>query len=92
MDSKRAIFIVIVGVLANNYMYLHDAIWNNNPELANAAVKVWGPTSSQSIIALGSLSRIGIVLSLLIIGYGLYVIGRNYAESEEERKRRLSKP
>lgn len=92
MDSKRAIFIIIFGVLANNYMYLHDAIWNNNPELMNAAVHAWGVTSSQSIIALGQLGRIGVVISLLVIGYGLFVIGTNVAREEEERKRRFSKP
>lgn len=92
MSGKRAILLVIFGVLANNYMYLHDAIWNNNPELANAAVKVWGASSSQSVIALGQLGRIGVLLSVIVIGAGVYFIVREQNVVEEEKRRRASKP
>ena len=50
------LLIIIAGVAANNYIYLHDLFLNTN----------------DGLILLGPLSYAGIVISVLVIAYGVW--------------------
>ncbi len=53
--------LVIIGVLANNYVYLHDLVFG----------------SQQGVIELGWLAGAGIVVTLAVIAVGLVILLRS---------------
>lgn len=53
--------LVIIGVLANNYVYLHDLVFG----------------SQHGMIDLGWLAGIGIVVTLVVIAVGLVILLRS---------------
>ena len=55
MSKKTAIAAIVVGVLANNYIYLHDLILQKH----------------EGFIALGPKSTIGIAISVIVILVGV---------------------
>ncbi len=63
--------LVVIGVLANNYAYLHDLIFGKYEELEGA-------------IVLGWLATIGIVVTLVVTALGLYILMRSHEGSTAE--------
>lgn len=55
MSKKTALAAVIVGVLANNYIYLHDMVMQKH----------------DGLIDLGTKSAIGIAISVIVILVGV---------------------
>ncbi|MBT5375110.1 MAG: hypothetical protein HOI33_07665 [Rhodospirillaceae bacterium] len=68
MKMNLGAVLVIVGVIANNYIYLHDLLWQTN----------------DGDIVLGPKSTAAIVVSLIVIAYGLYKLACPMAKSEGE--------
>ena len=62
------LLIIIAGVAANNYIYLHDLLLNTN----------------NGLIFLGPQSYAGIVISVLIIAYGVWRMACPAAGSSAE--------
>lgn len=60
--------IILAGIAANNYVYLHDLLWNTN----------------EGWIFLGPKSYAGIVISVLVILYGLKRMACPGAEASGE--------
>ncbi len=79
--STRAFLLIVVGVLANNYVYLHDVIWSKNFELKAAAIEAQ-PDFSESLIVLGWLGYLGIVVTLAVIVVGLVLVRRALGGAE----------
>ena len=79
--STRAFLLIVVGVLANNYVYLHDVIWSTNAGLQAAAIEA-NPDFSGRIIALGWLSDLGIAVTLAVIVVGLVLVRRALGGAE----------
>ena len=65
MDKSRTwgLVVVIIGVLANNYVYLHDLILDRN----------------EGMILLGWKAGIGIIVTLAVIFIGLVLLLRSPA-------------
>ncbi len=62
LENKRlGAAMIIIGVLANNYVYLHDLALGTH----------------QGAIVLGWVSTIGIVVTLLVIAFGLVILLRS---------------
>lgn len=81
-NSMRAAFIlIVVSVLANNYVYLHDVIWSRNPEL-NAAANDLLPDVFGSLIFIGWVSYLGIISTLGFTVLGLIFVWRALGEAE----------
>ena len=80
--GARALVLITVGVLANNYVYLHDVIWGRNPGLRSAARELQ-PEHSESIITLGWLGYLGVVITLAVILVGLYLARRTLGEAKQ---------
>ncbi len=57
--TNLGITLLVVGVLANNYIYLHDLLWG---------------TYYGGLIELGPKSWVAIVVSLIVIGAGIWCI------------------
>lgn len=55
--------LIIIGVLANNYVYLHDVVLGTH----------------QGAIELGWLGAVGIVVTLVVIALGLIMLLRSRA-------------
>ena len=68
MKMNLGAVLVIVGVLANNYVYLHDLLWQ----------------TPGGYIILGQKSGAAIAFSLIVIAYGLYKLACPAAKSEGE--------
>ncbi len=79
--STRAFLMIVVGVLANNYVYLHDVIWSTNPVLKAAAIEA-KPDFSGSLIVLGWLGYLSIVVTLAVIVVGLVLVRRALGGAE----------
>ncbi len=60
--------LVVIGVLANNYIYLHDVIMG----------------TFDGAIELGWLATIGIVVTLVVTALGLYILMRSHEGSTAE--------
>jgi hypothetical protein len=60
--------LVVIGVLANNYIYLHDVIMG----------------TFDGAIVLGWLATIGIVVTLVVTALGLYILMRSHEGSTAE--------
>ncbi len=68
MEQKKRLgyAIVGVGVLANNYVYVHDLVTDKH----------------DGVIILGWQSGVAIVVTLVVVAVGLFVVWRAEAEAE----------
>ena len=62
-NKTLGLVLVIIGVLANNYVYLHDLVLDKH----------------EGAILLGSQSWVGIVVTLIVIAIGIVVLVRSEA-------------
>ena len=62
-NKTSGLVLVIIGVLANNYVYLHDLILGKH-----------GGT-----IQLGWLSAVGIGVTLVVVALGIFILMRSQA-------------
>ncbi len=67
-DKRFGLKLIIVGVLLNNYVYLHDLILDKH----------------EGAILLGPGAWIGIVLTLIAIADGVVIVLRSQASSVAE--------
>ncbi len=67
-DKRFGVKLIIVGVLLNNYVYLHDLILDKH----------------EGAILLGPGEWIGIVLALVVIADGVVIVLRSQASSVAE--------
>ncbi len=67
-DKRFGLKLIILGVLANNYVYLHDLIVDNH----------------EGAILLGPGEWIWIVLTLFVIADGVAIVRRSQASSVAE--------
>ncbi len=67
-DKRLGLALIIVGVLANNYVYLHDLILDKH----------------EGAILLGWIGGIGIIITLVVIAVGLVVLLRSQASGATE--------
>ena len=67
-DKRLGLALIIVGVLANNYVYLHDLILDKN----------------EGVILLGPRGWIGIVVTLIVIAAGVAILLRSQASGAAE--------
>ena len=79
--STRAFLLIVVGVLANNYVYLHDIIWSTNAGLQAVVIEA-NPDFSGRIISLGWISDLGIAVTLAVIVVGLVLVRRALGGAE----------
>ncbi len=68
MERKKMLgwALVVIGVLANNYVYLHDLVFNKH----------------EGLISLGLKSAIAIILTLVVVAVGFVVAWRAEAKAE----------
>jgi hypothetical protein len=57
-DKRLGLVLIVIGVLANNYVYLHDLILDKHEGLIDLGLKSW----------------IGIVVTLIIIAGGVGIL------------------
>ncbi len=67
-DKRLGLALIIVGVLANNYVYLHDLILDRH----------------EGAILLGPIGWTGIVVTLIIIAGGVGILLRSQASRAAE--------
>ncbi len=67
-DKRLGLALIIVGVLANNYVYLHDLILDKH----------------EGAILLGPDAWIGIVVTLIVIAIGMAILLRSQASDAGE--------
>ncbi len=67
-DKRLGLVLIIIGVLANNYVYLHDLILDKHEGLINLGPNGW----------------IGIVVTLIIIAGGVGIFLRSQASRASE--------
>ena len=60
--------LVIIGVLANNYVYLHDLIFGQD----------------QANIVLGPKSAVAIIVTLAVAAFGLFILMRSRGKPTTE--------
>ncbi len=67
-DKRLGLALIIVGVLANNYVYLHDLILDKH----------------EGAILLGPRGWIGMVVTLIVIAGGVVILLRSPASGAAE--------
>ncbi len=67
-DKKLGLALIIVGVLANNYVYLHDVIFDKYDGAINLHSRGW----------------MGIVVTLIVIAGGLVIVRRSRSSGAAE--------
>ncbi len=67
-DKRLGLVLIIVGVLANNYVYLHDLILDKH----------------EGAILLGWISGIGVIVTLVVIAIGMIILLRAQANDASE--------
>ncbi len=67
-DKRLGLALIIIGVLANNYVYLHDLILDKH----------------EGTILLGQRGWIGIVVTLIVIAGGVVILLRSQANDVGE--------
>ncbi len=67
-DKRIGLALIIVGVLANNYVYLHDLILDKH----------------EGAILLGPRGWIGIVATLIVLAGGVVILLRSQASGAAE--------
>ena len=70
-NRNLGVALIIIGVLANNYVYLHDLIFGKYEEYEDA-------------IVLGPLAGVLIVAALAVTALGLIILLRSQAASSTE--------
>ena len=68
-DKRLGLALIIVGVLANNYVYLHDLILDKH----------------EGAILLGPGEWIGVVVTLVVIADGVVIVLRSQAGIPKDR-------
>ena len=79
-----SLILIIIGVLANNYIYLHDVVFGKYEVAALPVVegRLPGflvavlPNVGSGVIVLGTLSYVGIIIAFILIVIGLVLAGR----------------
>ncbi len=67
-NKKLGLVLIIIGVLANNYVYLHDLILDKHEGLINLGPRGW----------------IGIVVTGIVIAIGMVILLRSQASDTAE--------
>ncbi len=67
-DERLGLALIIIGVLANNYVYLHDLILDKHEGLINLGPNGW----------------IGVVVTLIIIAGGVGILLRSQTSRTAE--------
>ncbi len=67
-NKKLGLVLIIIGVLANNYVYLNDLILDKH----------------EGAILLGPRGWIGIVVTLIVIAIGMVILLRSQASESAE--------
>ncbi len=67
-DKRLGPALIIIGVLANNYVYLHDLIFDKH----------------EGVIRLGPSAWFGIVATLIVIAAGVAILLRSQASGAAE--------
>ena len=67
-DKRLGLALIIIGVLANNYVYLHDLIFDKH----------------EGEIRLGPSAWVGIVATLIVIAAGVAILLRSQASGAAE--------
>ena len=68
-DKRLGLALIIVGVLANNYVYLHDLILD----------------TYEGAIRLGWISGVGVIVTLVVTAIGVVTLLRAQANDASER-------
>lgn len=71
-NRKLGVTLIIVGVLANNYVYLHDLIFGTYEQQLEGA------------IVLGWVAAVLVIATLAVIAVGLMVVARSQPPSVTE--------
>ncbi len=72
-NRKLGLVLIIIGVLANNYVYLHDLILDKH----------------EGAILLGPRGWIGIIVTVIVIAIGMVILLRSQASDTHRRVSRL---
>jgi hypothetical protein len=72
--------LIIIGVLANNYVYLHDLILGKYKQYEGAII--FG--QYENAIVLGWLAALLIIATLVVTAVGLMIIMRSHAPTATE--------
>ena len=75
-DKRLGLTLIIIGVLANNFVYLNDLIFAKQPELA--------PEVTCCVIFFGWLAMIGAVVAVVVIASGVVILLRSQASDAAE--------
>ncbi len=67
-DKRLGLALIIVGVLANNYVYLHDLILDKH----------------EGAILLGWISGVGVIVTYVVIAIGVVILLRAPASDASE--------
>ena len=67
-DKRMGLALIIVGVLANNYVYLHDLIRDKH----------------EGAILLGWIGGVGVIVTLVVIAIGVVILQRAQATDASE--------
>ncbi len=67
-DKRLGLALIIVGVLANNYVYLHDLILDKH----------------EGAILLGWISGVGVIVTYVVIAIGVVILLRAQANDASE--------
>ncbi len=67
-DKRLGLALIILGVLANNYVYLHDLILDKH----------------EGAILLGWISGVGVIVTYVVIAIGVVILLRAQANDASE--------
>ncbi len=67
-DKRLGLALIIVGVLANNYVYLHDLVLDKH----------------EGAILLGWISGVGVIVTYVVIAIGVVILLRTQASDASE--------
>ena len=76
-DKRLGLTLIIIGVLANNFVYLNDLIFAKQPELAPEVTLC-------CVIFFGWLAMIGVVVAVVMIASGVVILLRSQASGGAE--------
>ncbi len=80
-NRRLGAVLIILGVLGNNYFYLHDIIWNQAEIEAGFAI---APEGIVGVIVLGWVAAILIIATLAVTAVGLMIVMRPQAPTATE--------
>ena len=80
-ENKRlGAALIIIGVLANNYVYLHDLIFGKYKQYEGAIIL----GQYENAIVLGWLAALLIIATLVVTAVGLMIVMRSQAPTTTE--------